>query len=306
VDLMPLLLGLWEESWEPGSDNNDSNSGGENGTTRAEEVDDATLDEYGRFDPTKRRMRRRVERMGMMDAWVPLYHPTANNKSRDKSNNDKPETSGKVHLLISYEPNGIAPKRDDVVAFESFARRPLANINDGQTASSNVGPIVAPVVPPLSPLLVIETHGGGYLLLEYPVTRTVTSVDRTGNVKSSRWERFHRVRVRRTAVFVIERRTLVDAVGSMARMPGDAVMSTPLGREVAEASAPIVAGAMELMGPAMLWGKLMMSAGGTGVRVGLAGARAATEAVVTASVEKALERRDGGGGDAGVYSSYGG
>jgi len=81
---------------------------------------------------------------------------------------------------------------------------------------------------------------------------------------------------------------------------------TPVGREVAEISAPIVAGVMELMGPALLWGKLMMAMGGTGVRAGLAGARAATEAVVNASQEKALERREqiGGGlerGEAGLY-----
>ena len=61
---------------------------------------------------------------------------------------------------------------------------------------------------------------------------------------------------------------------------------------------------MELMGPALLWGKLMMAMGGTGVRAGLAGARAATEAVVNASQEKALERREQGDsdrGEAGVY-----
>jgi len=65
---------------------------------------------------------------------------------------------------------------------------------------------------------------------------------------------------------------------------------------------------MELMGPALLWGKLMVAAGGTGVRASLAGARAATEAVVNASHEKALGMREQSthdGGDYGVYS-YGG
>ena len=110
----------------------------------------------------------------------------------------------------------------------------------------------------------------------------------------------------------------MDAAGNIARLPGDIVLSTPIGQEIAEVSAPIVAGAMELVGPAMLWGKLMISAGGTSVKVGLAGARAATVAVVTASQKKALERRGevnngggsyiierDGGGDAGVYG-YGG
>lgn len=211
------------------------------------------------------------------------------------------ETAGKVHLLISYEPNGMTPKRDDVVAFESFARRPL---NDDSSAVS--GPVVSPIVPPLSPLTVADARGP-YLLLEHVASRTVTSVDRGGNVRSSRHERRHRVRVHRNSAFVIERRTMMDAASDLARLPGDIVLSTPVGREVADASAPIVAAAAELMGPAMLWGRLMVSAGGTGVKVGLAGMGAAAEAVVAASQEKALERRGGDGGDAGVeVYGYGG
>jgi hypothetical protein len=34
------------------------------------------------------------------------------------------ETSGRVHPADIVQPNGMTPKRDDVVAFESFARRP--------------------------------------------------------------------------------------------------------------------------------------------------------------------------------------
>jgi len=173
--------------------------------------------------------RRRVERMGMLDVWVPLYHP-----------NGKTVISGKVHLLITYEPNGMTPKPNDVVAFESYARHPEASS------------IMAPIVPPLSPLLVIDTRSS-YLLLEYTNSRTVTSVDRSGNVKSSRWERSYRIRIHRNAVFVIERPTLMDAAGNLARLPGEIVLSTPLGREVAEISAPLVAAASELVGPAVLW-----------------------------------------------------
>jgi hypothetical protein len=69
---------------------------------------------------------------------------------------------------------------------------------------------------------------------------------------------------------------------------------------------------MELMGPAMLWGRLMVSPGGMGLRAGLAGVQAATKVVVSTSQEKALERRSeergGGGGyaaDAGVYTYVG-
>jgi hypothetical protein len=148
--------------------------------------------------------------------------------------------------------------------------------------------------------------------LEYAAPRMVTSVDRGGNVRSSRWERTHRMRVHCNAVFVVERRTFADGVCDVIRLPSDIFLSTPLGREVAEVLAPVVAGVMELMGPAMLWGRLMVSAGGMGLRAGLAGAQAATEAVVSTSQEKALERRSeerGGGGryaaDAGVYTYVG-
>ncbi len=354
VDLSPLLLGGWEEVWETGGGGGGGGSGGGHGEERRHENgndlgavdggrkqrrrfaggtmnddgddDDAVLNEYGRFRRGAWRSRRRVERTGMMDVWVPLYHPNARsgretNNEIDDSGNGGAATSGMVRLLISYEPNGMVPRRDDVVAFESFARRPLdgqygvrddpASMSSSMSRATNAGPIIHPVVPPLSPLLVIDARGR-YLLLEYVVSRTVTSVDRGGNVKSSRWERAHRVRVHRNAVFVLERRTFVDGLVDVARLPGDIVLSTPIGREIAEVAAPVVAGVMELMGPAVLWGRLMVSAGGMGLRAGLAGMGAATEAVVSASQEKALERRTEergvGGGyavDAGVYKYIG-
>ena len=347
VDLTSLLLGVWEEVWE--NDVERSRGGGDGGGgdgprrrrgTAADGDDDADdddddggapLDEYGRSRPGAYRTRRRVERTGMLDVWVPLYHPTAkaaggNDDGDDDGGGGERETSGRVRLLISYEPNGMPPKRDDVVAFESFARRPLhghsnrddaasssssSSLSSSPTSRANAGPIIHPVVPPLSPLLVIDVRGQ-FLLLEYPTSRTVTSVDRGGNVKSTRWERTQRVRVHRNAVFVVERHTFMDGVGDVVRYPGDVVLSTPVGREIAEVAAPLVAGFMELMGPALLWGRLVVSAGGMGLRAGLAGAQAATEAVVSASQEKALERRTeergGGGGyagDAGAYTYVG-
>lgn len=311
VDLMPLLLGLWEESWDQSDSKSNSSHGNVAGKGGDQHLtsEDAILNEYGKINPDARGMRRRVERMGMLDVWIPLYHPTATTKASSSSNGDKNgtnsedesnkqmESSGMIHLLISYEPNGMSPKRDDIIAFESFARRPLSH-----EGGANIGPVITPIVPPLSPLLVIEVRGQ-YLLLEYITSRTVTSVDRNGNVKSSRWERPHRVRIHRSAAFVIERSTFMDAAGNIARLPGDIVLSTPIGQEIADVSAPIVAGAMELVGPALLYGKLMMAAGGTGIRAGMAGLSAATSAVVYASQEKALERRSGGGGggEAGVY-----
>jgi hypothetical protein len=205
------------------------------------------------------------------------------------------------------------------MAFEFHAQRPLhgrrnhddnaASLSSSATCrAANAGPTINPVVPPLSPLLMVDVSGG-HLLLEYAASRMVTSVDWGGNVRSSRWERTHHMCVHCNAVFVVKRRTFTDGVWDVILLPGDIFLSPPLGREVAEVSAPVVAGVMELMGPAMLWGRLMVSAGGMGLRAGLAGAQAATKAVISTSQEKALERRleewgSGGGyaADAGVYT----
>jgi hypothetical protein len=134
VDLMPLLLGVWEEEWEK---DNCRGVGNHAGTAEGGEAD-AEVDEYGRIPVKAFRRRRRVERMGMLDVWVPLYRPS--------NNNSPSESRGKVHLLISYEPNGMMPKPNDVVALESFARRPHSD-----TSSLNVGSVIAPILPPLSP-----------------------------------------------------------------------------------------------------------------------------------------------------------
>ena len=242
--------------------------------------------------------RRRMERMGLLNVWVPLHHPSDVTMSSSSSSEGKDKSKdfpgvGKVHLLISYEPYGMMPKRDDVVALESFARRPFDQVSVGGSGfGSNNGSVINPILPPLCPFLVIDIKGS-YLLLQYATSRTVTSVDRLGNCKSSRWERTHRVRIHRNAVFVIERRTFLDVAGNIARLPGDIVLSTHIGQELAEATAPVVAGAMELMAPAFMSVKLLWGAGGLGVRAGLAGAKAATEAVVSASQQKAMERREG-------------
>ena len=120
VDLMPLLVGMWEEEWDGGS------SGG-----GVEEEKEVSLDVYGRIPLNARRMRRRVERMGMLDVWVPLIHPSDEVDGKKKGGDGDGTNAGKVHLLISYQPNGMTPKRDDVVALESFSRRPFDQVMNG-------------------------------------------------------------------------------------------------------------------------------------------------------------------------------
>ena len=279
IDLMPLLMGIWEEEFDK-ENLRDLN---------IDEDDD--VDEYGKMNVHSHLKKRRMERTGVLDVWVPLI----------REMNGEKTINGKVHLLVSYEPNGMIPKANDVVALESFARRPYTD-----SGPVNLGSVVTPILPPLYPLLVVDTRqGSSYLLCEYSTSRTVTSVDRNGNVKSSKWERTHRVRIHRNSAFVIERRTLLDTVGDVARMPGDIVFSTPVGREVAEASAPIVAAAGEIAAPVFIWGKLIMATGSTGIRAGLAGLTAATsiaaQAVVTGSQDKARSEKYDSRGEEGVY-----
>ncbi len=55
--------------------------------------------------------------------WVPLSHLTTNTGENVDGGDDgsgKRETLGRVHLLISSEPYGMTPKRNDIMAFESF------------------------------------------------------------------------------------------------------------------------------------------------------------------------------------------
>jgi hypothetical protein len=268
VDLMPLLLGVWEEEFDKENKEN----------TNLNNIEEDTVDEFGKIAVDSHWKKRRLERMGVLDVWIPLVR--------------EEEIRGKVHLQISYQPNGMTPQKHDVVALESFARRPSLEMGS-----------ITPILPPLYPLSVVETKGS-YLLCEYTTSRTVTSVDRSGNVKSSKWERVHRVRIHRNAAFVIERRTLLDTVGDVARLPGDIVFSTPIGREVADASAPIVAAASEVVAPMFIWGRLLLAAGGTGVKAGLVGLQAAgslaARAVVEGSRDKVQsERYDRG--EEGVY-----
>ena len=276
IDLMPLLMGNWDEEFD--KENRDWNNTIE---------EDRNVDNWGRMNAKSYWIKRRCERSGLLDVWVPLY----------RENEGPQEHHGKVHLIVSYEPNGMVPKQHDVVALESFARRPHSD--------SNIGSVITPVLPPLHPLMVVETRHP-YLLVEYTTSRTVTSVSRSGHVKSSKWERTHRVRIHRNSAFVIERRTLIDAVGDVARFPGDIVLSTPVGRELSEVTAPVVAAAGEVVAPMFIWGKLLLATGTTGVKAALAGVSVASSIAAKAVVDGSRDkvRREGYEGrvdEEGVY-----
>ena len=66
-------------------------------------------------------------------------------------------------------------------------------------------------------------------------------------------------------VFVVERCRLMDRLGDVIRLPGNAMLSMPVGQDIAkEVVAPVVVGIMELMGLSwFLWGGWSCSGGGS-------------------------------------------
>ena len=203
---------------------------------------------------------------GVRDAWITLSLPPEQHKSgnhdssyhqqdplappppppQQPSVSGKTDTTGKVRVLVSYEPIGLEPQPRDIVALEAFARRSL------------VASTCRPILPPLMPLTVVDRRGS-FLLCEYllPDTRRKACV-----------------RLHRNAVFVIERQNLGDAARNLALLPVDVVMSTPVGQAAARALAPAAAATKELFLPAVLSAKLLWMAGRTTTLAGISGVQA--------------------------------
>jgi hypothetical protein len=151
--------------------------------------------------------------------------------------------TGRVRVLVSYQPCGLEPQPKDVVALEAFARC------NTKIASCR------PVLDPLMPLTIVDRRGS-YLLASYflPDGRKAC------------------VRLHRNAVFVIERQNIIDAATNLALLPVDVALSTPVGQAVTHALTPLVAAGSELLMPAMLSAKLVWMAvrtTGLGVASGL-------------------------------------
>lgn len=154
------------------------------------------------------------------------------------------QATGKVRLLVSYQPHGLEPQPRDVIALEAFARRPPSSS-------------CRPLIPPLMPLVVLERRGP-FLLAEY------TLAD----------DRKACVRLHRNAVFVIERKNIVDAAHNLALLPIDVLVSTPVGAAASDALGPLVAAGKELLMPALLSLKLVWMAARTTTLAGLSGVTA--------------------------------
>ena len=87
------------------------------------------------------------------------------------------------------------------------------------------------------------------------------------------------MRVHRNAVFVIERKNIVDATFGLAMLPADVIMSTPLGQTGAQILGPAVNAGKEVLMPALLSLKLIFLALKTTTLAGLTGVQAAGGAI---------------------------
>jgi hypothetical protein len=189
---------------------------------------------------------------GVRDAWITLSLEGQQHDERvpDLTKDDPlappvkleasmTKSTGKVRVLVSYQPVGMEPQPKDVVALEAFARR------NGTTTSCR------PVLDPLMPLFVLDRRGS-YILAEYLLTDGRKAC----------------VRLHRNAVFVIERQNIVDAATNLALLPVDVALSTPVGQAVQHALQPVVTAGSELLMPALLSVKLVwMAARTTGLGV---------------------------------------
>jgi hypothetical protein len=194
----------------------------------------------------------------------PLAPVPANYVDRGNKNNSSDladAITGMVRVLISYQPNGYEPEKNDVVALETFARR------DPMYSSC------IPILPPLQPLTVLDKRGP-YVLCEYSLPYKITSSrkENTGrkppsshvtddnqpqqNLKLLKAQ----VRLHRNTLFVIERQNMLDAVHNLVLLPIDVALSTPLGQTAQIALAPIIAASSELLMPTILSLKLLWMA----------------------------------------------
>jgi len=233
--------------------------------------------------------------VGVLDIWVPIYYT---NKDQEKIQEQKEQVAavaavaasaasaathksdplkqpstekevpkappkkqvGRVRVLLTYRPNGLTPQQNDVVALESYARR-----NPRRATCS-------PILPPLAPMTVKEVRFP-YLLVEYKLPTTEgANVAHIGNNNNS--DNKACMRLHRNAVFVIERKNIVDATVGWALLPADAIMSTPLGQTGAQIIGPAVNAGKEVLMPALLSFKLVFMALRTTAFASLSGVQA--------------------------------
>mmetsp|Transcript_25072 Transcript_25072/g.69159 ORF Transcript_25072/g.69159 Transcript_25072/m.69159 type:complete len:490 (+) Transcript_25072:91-1560(+) len=235
---------------------------------------------------------------GVIDAWVPIQLPDekgqGNSASWQTMNEefslqkkveydamDKKKASvpnkeeglesrpggmgGRVRVLITYHPHGMTPQRNDIVALEAFARQDL------RTATCNS------ILPPLIPMQVAKVSEP-WLLLKYRPYETIDDFEMGANRNNDRRKAF--IRIHRNAVFVIERKKLIDSALNLALQPAEFVLSTPLGQGAQEVLGPTFVASKQLLMPVLLSSKLMWMAVRTTALAGFTGMSAAGAAFV--------------------------
>lgn len=242
---------------------------------------DSRLLGTGEIDLTSLCMGQMVEtgqpQVGVLDTWVPIY---LRRKHQEKQQEDAEETlrkwnnpydplkkpppdadgeraatapTGRVRVLVSYHPHGMEPQAHDIVALEVFARQ--------NTSAASCRPIL----PPRLPLHVLEISGP-WLLVEYHL--------------ANRHQEKACLKIHRNAVFVIERKNILDSTLNLALLPADAFLSTPLGRTTRNLVSPLFVAGKQLLAPALFSSRLAWVAIRTTAMASLTGVQAATRSFV--------------------------
>lgn len=226
---------------------------------------------------------------GVLDTWVPIY---LKRKHQQKQREDAEETlrvlsnpydplkkppphkddeeasatpSGRVRVLVSYQPHGMEPQPRDIVALEVFARQDLRSAT------------CRPILPPRLPLYVLETSGP-WLLVEYQLA-------------SKSEQKKACLKIHRNAVFVIERKNIIDSTLNLALLPADLFLSTPLGRSTLGLVSPVVDASRQLLAPALFSSKLLWMTIRATAMASLTGVHAATQSFVHEG-KSSLSRND--------------
>lgn len=157
---------------------------------------------------------------------------------------DTKATSGKVRVLITYQPHGMNPQRNDIVALEAFARQNL------RTATCHS------ILPSLLPMYVIEVKES-WLLVKYKLPFETNTIYNYHGVRENDDNRKAYMRINRNAIFVIERKSLIDTTMNIVIQPAEFILNTPLGRGAREILGPLMVTSKQLMMPALLSSKLL-------------------------------------------------
>lgn len=191
---------------------------------------------------------------GQLDEWVDLVHYSEGEEVQSDEM--------KVHVIISYRPNGMKPRRGDIVALESFARRPMEMFTS------------KPILNPLYPMRVKDVRGD-YLLVKFDMI----FADGENSFQRDTKKRSGFLRLHRNTVFVIERTNLVDSALDVALKPADLVLSSPIGKGISDTVHPYIETAGDLVMPAVLGAKLMFEAAKVGGSAAVVGIKSAAVAL---------------------------